>query len=144
MFVSFVCYLYLKYYFVDELKMRAKKKQDRARREEKSRKAMEAREKKERKTRDDTNRRIMESDPFFFHNSQSVQENEAMLAQAITESAKEQEQQLQLRQNEQVAKTVWGTKAVTSNEEMEAGPSEWADHIVVTTKKKKNKHKQKK
>ncbi|KAI9267894.1 hypothetical protein BDA99DRAFT_535423 [Phascolomyces articulosus] len=129
--------------FSNELKMRAKKKQDRVRREEKSRKAMEARQKKEQKSRDANNRHIMESDPFFFHNPQADQENEAMLAKAISESAKEQQEQ---RAKEQGPKTVWGTRAVasSSSQEAEAGPSEWADHIVVTTKKKKSKHKQKK
>ncbi|KAI8147314.1 hypothetical protein BJV82DRAFT_664560 [Fennellomyces sp. T-0311] len=123
--------------FNNELKLRAKKRQDRVRREEKGRKAMEARQKKEQKTRDETNRRIMESDPFFFHNPSADSE---ALAKAITESAQEHQQQ---SQREQGPKTVWGTRAVATQEEQEAASSsEWAGHIVVTTRKK-NKHKKK-
>ena len=118
-----------------------KKRQDRVRREEKGRKAMEARQNKERKTRDEANRRIMESDPFFFHNPSA--ENEA-LAKAITESAQEHQQQQQQQQGQRGPKTVWGTQAVAAQDEVEAASSsDWADHIVVTTKKGKNKHKKK-
>ncbi|KAI9488338.1 hypothetical protein BDB00DRAFT_772780 [Zychaea mexicana] len=127
--------------FSNELKMRAKKRQDRIRREEKGRKAIEARQKIEQRSRDEANRRVIQSDPFFFHNPDANQENEAMLARAISESAREQHEQ---QSQQQGPKTVWGTRAVAAQEEAEAGSSDWADHIVVTTKKKKSKQKHKK
>lgn len=108
------------------------------RREERMRKAAEARQKKQARRYEEENRRLMDSDPFFQINQpMRPEENDEMLARAIELSTQEQG-------NTSGPRTVWGTRAVPTQEEEQAAQSnEWADHIIVTTKKKKNKHRKK-
>ncbi|KAI7880679.1 hypothetical protein K492DRAFT_129774 [Lichtheimia hyalospora FSU 10163] len=124
--------------FANELKQRDKKRQERVRREERMRKAAEARQKKQTRRYEEENRRLMDNDPFFQINQpMRPEENDEMLARAIELSTQEQG-------NTSGPRTVWGTRAVpTQEEEQCAQNNEWADHIIVTTKKKKNKHRKK-
>lgn len=124
--------------------MRTKKRRDRAKREEKMRKAVEAKQKrKEASERNDAAREAIENDPFFqVYRPISAEENEAMLARAIDESSREARQLQQQQQNG--PKTVWGTPAVPSQDGAQAPQTEWADHILVTTTKRKNKKKSRK
>ncbi|KAI9028288.1 hypothetical protein CLU79DRAFT_559401 [Phycomyces nitens] len=116
--------------FEHELTARAKKRKDRVRREEKDLKIAEAKQKKQAQSSRQENQQLIENDPFFQMNQpMSVEENEAMLAQAIAQSAQES----------RGPKTVWGTRAVVPEEEQVA--NEWSEHITVTVKQKKKRGK---
>lgn len=118
-----------------DIELRRKKRQEKVRREERARKASEAKQKRKDREEADRRRALIENDPFF----QTYQANEAMLARAISESAMEARQ---MQQETSGPKTVWGTPAVAV-ESQPATDIEWADHIRVTTKKNKNKRKNK-
>ncbi|KAL0094756.1 hypothetical protein F4703DRAFT_1820463 [Phycomyces blakesleeanus] len=117
--------------FEHELTTRAKKRKDRVRREEKDLKIAEAKQKKQAQSSRQENQQLIDNDPFFKINQpMSVEENEAMLAQAIAQSAQE---------SSRGPKTVWGTNAVAQEEEQAS--NEWSEHIKVTVKSKKKRGK---
>lgn len=135
------------YYYcnlLDELKLRNKKRQDQIKREEKARKManMKQKQRQEQEIPAREQQSMIENDPFFrTYQPISEEENEAMLKLALETSALEA-QELQ-RQQQEKPKTVWGTPAITTQQQEEEIPQEWADHIVITQGRKKNKKKHK-
>ncbi|KAI9309191.1 hypothetical protein BJ944DRAFT_194635 [Cunninghamella echinulata] len=135
-------------HFQHELKLRNKKRQDRIKREEKARKIATIKQQQQQQQENPVQQeqqRIIENDPFFkTYQPISEEENEAMLKLALETSALEA-QQYQQQQQQQQPKTVWGTPAIaaTTSQQEEEVPQNWADHIVITQGRKKNKKKHK-
>ncbi|KAI8335559.1 hypothetical protein BC941DRAFT_430640 [Chlamydoabsidia padenii] len=125
-------------HFQGELKMRNKKRQDRIKREEKAIK-ISAKKQQIRQVQDTRREEQarMEDDPFFkTYQPMTLEENDRMLKEALEISA------LEAQQHQHQPKTVWGTPAVT-NEQPDAQPQEWAEHIVITQGRRKPKGKRK-
>ncbi|KAI8366779.1 uncharacterized protein BYT42DRAFT_587850 [Radiomyces spectabilis] len=137
--------------FSHELKMRAKKRQDRVKREEKIRRAAEAKQRKQTQSVPRYDEEQIRNDPFFAaYRPMSAEENEAMMNRALEESAAAAMADNALlpssdpvgKESSSNPKTVWGTPAVPSAAEiLQQESNEWADHIIVTKKTKKKKGK---
>ncbi|KAI8060504.1 hypothetical protein BC940DRAFT_311958 [Gongronella butleri] len=135
--------------FDHELKMRQRKRRDRIKKEERARKLAAAKE--EQRQQEQQQQQLqqqpfasrpsstapsqpastsIEDDPFFrIYQPMTPEENDRLLKEAIEASANE-------------ARTVWGTRAV-GNASASNEPLEWADHIVVTQNRRKNRSKRK-
>lgn len=128
--------------FTDELRIRQKKRNERLRREDKSKRLADSREQHNKKSTwsSEHTSTVIRDDPFFNAPSTDehmVSEEEAMLSEALLASTVEDH-----RPRETGPRTVWGTRAVESREpteDPEVDYDEWGEEQVIVNKKGKKK-----
>ncbi|KAI8085864.1 uncharacterized protein B0P05DRAFT_534029 [Gilbertella persicaria] len=140
--------------FDQELTARVKRRKDKERREDQKRRQAEDKQKLQAAKEQESERRMLENDPFFsmYKPAYSQEESEHHLVQALQESAaatpveeyeEEEEDMASSTHTSRGLLTVWGTKQVVSREEelMMDQTHDWADHIVITKSHRKKKGK---
>ncbi|KAI7892732.1 uncharacterized protein EV154DRAFT_418037 [Mucor mucedo] len=127
--------------FQQELSSRVKKRKDKERREDQKRKQAETKQKLHVAKEHETERQMMENDPFFsmYRPALSHQESEDQLSLALSESASMASTPTLAEESAPSGpRTVWGTKQVVSREEeMSYESNDWADHIVINKSQRK-------
>ncbi|ORX60579.1 hypothetical protein DM01DRAFT_1317189 [Hesseltinella vesiculosa] len=140
-------------HFDHELKLRQKKRRDLKKKEERARKVASMKEEQRQKSMMQQHQQLqqqvsgrpaadpvptnasIENDPFFrIYQPMTPEDNDRLLKEALDLSANE------ARAN--APRTVWGTPAI-ANDAAGPTPANWADHIVVTQNRRKNRSKRK-
>lgn len=121
-----------------------KKRKDKERREDQKKKQSETKHKLHVEKERETERKLLESDPFFsmYQPAMTEQECEDQLSLALSESASIASSYQESSSQSVASKTVWGTKKVaTREEELFNEANEWADHIVINKSQRKRRGK---
>ncbi|KAG2229889.1 hypothetical protein INT48_001324 [Thamnidium elegans] len=128
--------------FQQELSARVKKRKDKERREDQKKKQSETKHKLHVAKEQESERKMLESDPFFsmYQPAMTEQESEDQLSLALSESASISSSYQE--SSSAGPKTVWGTRKVASREEeLFNEANEWADHIVINKSQRKRRGK---